>query len=368
MQTDERIVDLEAKLLKVTNEKAELRRDYKAALLNRGIYRALAEEMQALITPFDALPAAEPRHYTSKDRVVDETLVIHLSDEHADEVVEPHKVGNLETFNFPIALCRAENYVDSIIDWTQHTLTNHRFKRAVILSNGDHTSGQIHNGEGRSYHGNMFKNALAIGQMQALMVRDLAPFFEKVDVVCLSGNHGRRTEKKNYDGARDNWDYMISEIASMHARDIKNVKFHIPDCWSLILDIEGYGFCVAHGDDIKSWNGIPYYGIERKTRRLVSLHNSIGKRVHYFVFGHFHAMTMAADLKGETIINGAFPATDPYSYESFSGYREPMQLIHGVHPKYGITWRFPVKIKDESREARGPRRYSILLADDAFEA
>jgi hypothetical protein len=78
-------------------------------------------------------------------------------------------------------------------------------------------------------------------------------------------------------------------------------------------------------------------------------------------------MTMAAELKGETIINGAYPATDPYVYEGFSGYREPMQLIHGVHKKYGITWRLPIKIKDEISEKQGPKRYGAILAQPAFD-
>lgn len=361
------IRELEETVVSLKAEKAKLAKDLRLTRLDKGMYRAVADEMKELVQPFDPLPKANPRHFDSPSKVVDETLVIHLSDAHADEVVEPHKVGGLEEFNFNVACCRAERYVDSIIEWTQHTLANHRFKRAVVLMNGDMTSGQIHDHEGRSHYRNMMRNSLAIGQMISLMMRDLAPHFEKIDVICLSGNHGRRTVKKDYDGAWSNWDYLISETAKLHCAAHKNVTFHIPDTWSLVLDIEGHGFCMMHGDDIKAWNGIPFYGIERKTRRLTALHNSIGKQVRYFVFGHFHAMTMSAELKGETIVNGAFPATDPYSYESFSGYRDPMQLIHGVSPKYGMTWRLPVKIKDADYEARGPRRYGAILAQAGFE-
>lgn len=109
--------------------------------------------------------------------------------------------------------------------------------------------------------------------------------------------------------------------------------------------------------------GIPFYGLERKTRRLVSLHNTFDKKISYFVFGHFHALTMNSDLRGEMIINGAWPATNPYSYEEFSGYREPSQLVHGVHKKYGITWRLICKIKDSLREKRGPQRYNVILSE-----
>lgn len=361
------IAALEAQVVALQADRADLRKKLKRAQLRYGLYQTLAEEARALIVPFDKLPDPEPRHYSRPDKLIDETLVVHLSDAHADEPVEPHKVGGLEKFDFQVALCRAENYVDTIIDWTQNTLANHRFRKCVVMLNGDMTSGTIHDAENRSEFRNQLRNSLAIGQMVGLMMRDLAPHFEAVDVLCTSGNHGRRTIKKNYDGAWDNWDYLISEIAANYCRNLTNTKFHIPDAFSITLDIEGHGFCVAHGDDIKSWNSIPYYGIERKTRRLVSLHNSVGQRVSYFVFGHFHALATQADLKGETIINGAFPATNPYSYESFSGYREPMQLIHGVSQRYGITWRLPVKIKDEEKEARGPARYKVILAQPGFE-
>lgn len=367
MTPEEEVVRLQAEVANLMKEKTVLKKDLRAARLDQGLYRTVAEEMKTLITPFEALPEADPKHYDSKANIVDETLVIHWSDWHADEVVEAHKVGGLEEFNFPVACCRAERLVDTIINFTQQTLANHRFNKCVILMYGDMTSGQIHDHEGRSYYRNMMRNSLAIGQLIALAIRDLAPFFESIDVICLSGNHGRRTVKKDYDGAWGNWDYLISEVASLQCRKFENVTFHIPDTWSLALDIAGHGFYVAHGDDIKSHMGIPYYGIERKTRRLTALHSSTGKRVNYFVFGHFHALTQSAELKGETIINGAFPATDPFSYESFAGYREPMQLIHGVHPRYGITWRFPIKVKDADYESKGPRRYSAVLAQPGFE-
>lgn len=358
--SEDKILALESQIQLLRDEKHNMKRKLMRASKTNGIYQALVDEMQAIVTPLEPLPAVVDTR--TKQGTIEEHLVLHLSDEHADEIVEPHKVGGLENFNFGVALCRAETLIDSIINFTQKSLSNYRFSTLTIFWNGDHTSGTIHGGEDRSEYRNMFRNSFAIGQMGALMFRDLAPFFKRINILCLSGNHGRRTIKKDYDGAWSNWDYMIHEVAKLHCHDLKNVHFEIPDSWSANVDIEGYGFCVAHGDDVKSWNSIPFYGIERKTRRLVALHNSVGKRVDYFVFGHFHTCSSMADLRGETFINGAFPATSAYGYESFSGYREPMQLLHGVHADYGVTWRLPVKIKNPKREAAGPQRYKVILA------
>ena len=349
----------QAKISSLGAELKSVKTQLVAAVKEEGIYQAIADDLDSMVVPLEPLPTV----YEPDDSAITEHLVMHLSDEHADQIVNPEDCGGLETYNFDVALCRAEKYVKTIIDWVNH-LSNHTFPMLHILSYGDHTSGEIHGAVGHSQYKNMFRNSLAIGQMQALMIRDLAPYFEEVKIYCVSGNHGRRSQKKDFHGPWDNWDYLISEVAKLHCAALDNVEFLIPKSFSMNIDINGHGFGMEHGDGVKGWMGIPWYGLERKTRRLVSLHNAVGKQISYFVFGHFHALSTNADLKGEMIINGAWLATDAYSYNSFSGYREPMQLIHGVHEKYGITWRLPIKLKDEKQELKGPERYSVILADE----
>jgi len=41
------------------------------------------------------------------------------------------------------------------------------------------------------------RNCLAMGQLHALMYRDLAAHFEQVNILYLSGNHGRRTQRQS---------------------------------------------------------------------------------------------------------------------------------------------------------------------------
>ncbi len=362
-EDQKKILSLESKVQSLLQDRSRMNRELKAAVSKHGIIQSVVEELQALISPLESFePVADFRQ--SKKSTIEEHLVLHLSDEHADEVVKPHSVGGMENFDFPVALCRAERYVDTVLKFSQSTLVNYRFPVLHILKYGDATSGEIHGGISHSYYKNMMRNCLAIGQMEALMVRDLAPYFPKINVICIPGNHGRRSPKKDFNGPWDNWDYLISEIMSGYCRDLKNVTFAIPECFSLNYEINGHGFHIQHGDDIKSWNSIPWYGVERKTRRLVALHNSLGIRTRYFVLGHFHALASMADLKGETFINGSWVGTTPYSYESFSGFREPMQLIHGVHKDRGVTWRLPVMLKDEASEAKGPTRYSVVLASE----
>jgi hypothetical protein len=355
--TDARVRALESKVKAQSNELVNQKLELNFYRERAALFDAISETIGQEIKPYKALPRTLP--IDSKKQKHVEDVVMHQSDEHMADVVDPKSVQGLENYNFSVACCRAEKYVNTVLEITQKTLTGYRFPNLWILRYGDHSSGEIHNAVLQSEFKNQFKNSFAIAQVHALMVRDLAPYFENVFVICLSGNHGRRSKKKDYNNPHDNWDYAINKMAAMLNRDISNVSYLIPNAFSTVLNIQGFNFAIEHGDDVKLWNSIPYYGLERKTRRLLALNSTRGTKIDYFVFGHFHQLSALNQLGSvETMINGTWKATDPFTLGSLSGYVEPSQWLHGVHPEHGITWRFRIKLKDEN-ELRGPQRYKV---------
>lgn len=352
--------ELRAEILHLQEEKRHAEKESKSVLKQEGLFRAAVKELDRRITPFDPLPS-QVQKMPKGAKLIEEGLVLVLSDMHADEVVTPEECGYLEEYNFRIACARAERLVNTIIQWTQHTMrANFRFPTLTILSIGDQTNGEIHGAESRSAFQNSFKNSLAIGALKALMVRDLAAHFEQVNLLCLSGNHGRRTDKKNYAGPQDNFDYLIAEIAKLHCRDLDNVSWAIPNAWSAQVDVNGVGIMAFHGDEIPgSGGGVPFYGLTRKQQGLVALNSMQGiKHPRLYVCGHYHRPAVLSDVDTEIIINGAWAATGAYAYNRFSGYREPAQWLFGVNEKYGVTWRLNVKLKHDA-EKNGPQRYKI---------
>lgn len=355
--TDRKVLELEAEVVHLTEERNREKARAKAGAKTAGLFKAMVAEMDRRIRPFAALPSMfKPR---PKAHIV-EHVVMHLSDGHHDQVVKPEGCGGLEEYNFPISCARAERYIDSVVEWTQNTLApKFQFPVMTVLAYGDHTSGEIHGHGERSYYRRQMRNCLAIGQLHALMFRDLAPHHEQVNVVYVPGNHGRRTQKKDHHGAHDNWDFLVAKIAEIYCRDLANVNFLIPDAFSVNLDINGVGFNVSHGDDVKGNLGIPFYGMVRRQKGLVALGAATGGlRPRYFVMGHHHVASSLSDIDGELLVNGAWVGTDAYAYNTFSGYRKPSQWLHGVNPKHGITWRMAVNLKHEN-EKHGPYRYKI---------
>ena len=364
--TDEKVMSLEAEVIHLIDERNSARRQLKAVTKTHGLFQAVIEEMETAVKPMTSLPKVPWIRPGSKSKeLIEEHLVMHLSDGHHDQIVRPIECGGLEDHDFKVSMARAEQYVETVLKWTQQTLApTFRFPSLTVLAYGDHTSGEIHGNMERSYFRNCFKNCLAIGQLHSLMFRDLAPYFDMVNVVYVPGNHGRRSIKKDYHGAHDNWDYLVAETARLYCRDIENIHFVVPDTWTVNIDINGVGFCVCHGDDVKTSLGIPWYGLNRKQQRIMSLSGiQGGTRIRYYCCGHFHRPGTTSELDGELLINGAWVATDAYVFNSFSGFSEPTQLVHGTHPKYGITWRLPVKLRTPD-EKKGPKRYKVDLMDD----
>lgn len=357
--TNERIKELEAEVEHLREERNHANKRAKAGAKEHGVFKAMAAELEHRVKAFVPLPKA--RDLRPRKGAIEEHVVMHLSDGHHDQIVTLEESGGFEEYDFPISCRRAEKYVDTVLDWTQQTLApRFKFTTLTVLAYGDHTSGEIHGHVSRSYFRNQFKNSFAIGQLHALMYRDLAPHFDAVNVVYLPGNHGRRTPKKDFHGAHDNWDYLIAEIARLHCADIPNVSFLIPNAFSVNVLINDVGFNLSHGDDVKSNAGVPFYGMVRRQKGLIALNSMKGDRIRYFCMGHHHVQGALADIDGELILNGAWVGTDSYAFNSFSGYREPSQLIHGVNPKHGITWRMNVHLRSAD-ETDGPKRYKISV-------
>jgi len=353
--------DAEAVIQGLRDDKAFAKKRLREALRAEVLFKEAAEVACKHIKPLK--PVAPPK-FKKREEAIEETAVLVLSDGHHDQVVSSDSVGGIEEYNFDISCRRAEVLVDAVIKFCTRTLVGYDFRKLVVLSLGDSTSGEIHDAEKRSAFGNQFKNALAIGHLHGLMVRDLSAHFSEIDVHCVSGNHGRRTHSKEYTGPQNNWDYMVSKIAASATGSLGGVRWHVPDSFDAVVDIEGHGFHISHGDDISNTSGNPWQGLRRRHERQIAIHRGTranpqksflsGVEIDYHVIGHHHTRGIVNGNGVGYICNGAWLATDPYAYQKLGVAGPPEQVLFGVNKERGATWQLPVSLygRDNAKECR----------------
>lgn len=90
---------------------------------------------------------------------------------------------------------------------------------------------------------------------------------------------------------------------------------------------------------------LPDYGMSRQATRWANAYRDKIKLTH-FMFGHFHSLN--AGKRFNQIIyygNGSFVTDDDFAEENLGIYSKPEQLLVGVHPTKGVTWRYPMHLE-----------------------
>ena len=349
-------VALVGQIENLRQERNLLKRQLRAASKRVAVVDGIVEDLGPIIKP---LKPAKPFRVDDKSiKTIDETMVLLLSDNHCDQIVRPQEVDGLEDHTFPISVRRHEVLVEEIIKWKERALINFNFKRLHVFGLGDYTSGSIHDHEKKSYYGCQFTNDLAIAQLFAQMFRELAAHFSEVVVDTVVGNHGRLTDKYEFDhqAVQNNHDTLIMKIVEIYCKDIPNISFRFPEGLSTVVNVEGHNFLLHHGHGKKGgaevWNQA-----RRKAGKVVPLHKG---SLDYFCSGHYHSQGEAPASGGcRMIANGAMLACDPYSYQSLDEASSATQLLFGVHKNNGVTWRLPIQVR-KSDEGTGPLRYEVL--------
>ena len=238
-------------LRRVEDENRKLRAQIKEVQRGSTLFKLLANTIEqqppfSTFTPYSSV--------MKKKSKIKESALLVLSDCHADQEILSKRVQGLENFNFDVACRRAERIVDTTISHLVDNMKNYKFERLYIAGLGDYVNGDIHNATMHSKWKNTLKNAVGMGELFAMMITDLSKYFPEIVLCSVSGNHGRRSFKKDYRGAQDNWDYLVATHVATRLRDLvseKRLSLFFPDSWSLGLNIYNRNFVMNHGDDIR---------------------------------------------------------------------------------------------------------------------
>lgn len=283
---------------------------------------------------------------TKDSKYRSEHVGIILSDVHVGECHSYEETGGLSEYNVDVFKQRAESFKDKVLDITDRHRHMYDLPELHIFSLGDMVAGMNEAGQW-SYEYldlNIYEQVMQAFSTFRNIIATWAKHFKKVNFYGIFGNHGR-VGKRGIEKVFVNWDRICYDFLQTSLSEYDNIEWHIPKSWWLMPKILNYNFYLCHGDGIKSSMGIPFYGVERAERNIVSMLKN--EKIDYFLLGHFHSPAELQTNNGRILMNGSWMGGDMFSIRDLRRMDRPEQKMFGIHEKRGITWMYNIDLASE---------------------
>jgi len=252
-----------------------------------------------------------------------ETMGLMLSDS---------QLGHLtKSFNFKVFRDRLKMLQESIFTIAKVQRADHPIDRLVIFVLGDIVHNEIvgrfvdlHELEGTVWQ--QIQVAVDPENSFPSFFHNMLQMFDKVDLYLVSGNHGE-TQKDSISDA--NWDSVIYKFWEQQFVNEDRINFHSTDDFYQIVDIYGKKFFLEHGEVVRCWMGLPYYGVSRRIGELAKSEINF----NYYCIGHFHQIASIQLGRKFFLVNGSFVSDDMYVLRKYGSTSVPFQYSFFVHPK-----------------------------------
>ena len=252
------------------------------------------------------------------------------------------------TYNPRVFIERLENLKKAIMKIITPLRTIREIKKLVIVFEGDIIDaesiypGQAVDGISETILTQIFGTTVPELHNFLLFCLDN---FEEVECHCVKGNHGKLNAAKWSSSKSTNWDLVVYKVLEAVTKNQDRLKWNIiENDWKVIFKIFNHGFLACHGDMIKSYMNLPFYGMIRQATRWQSAYSS-KIWIEHFLFAHFHSAVAGIRFNQVNIyVNGPFVTDDEFAEEKLGVTSVPEQVLLGVHPKYGVTWRYILRL------------------------
>ena len=298
----------------------------------------------------------------------EDVALLLLSDWHILELVSPEEINFVNKFDINVAVRRVEKIVEKTVKIVNLHRMHSRIEKLYVWLGGDMVSGNIHDELVKYGNFTITEQIALTGYLIAALIKELSQNFKEIEVFTVVGNHGRIQKRKEYKKRFNSYDYIAYQIAALLVRELKNVKWEINKSIFAFKEIKGFKFCFSHGDEIKSWGGIPFYGLRRdfSNKQNVNFYmNNFDKTTPliYYVVGHFHIPSILYDGAGYIIMNGTLKGVDEYSF-SRGWLTRPSQKLLLINESVGIECVYDLWLDDEHWSEMTPQRYNINIPDN----
>lgn len=269
-----------------------------------------------------------------KRRGDEEDAILHCGDGHAGKITP--------SYNPDVYFTRMDTMFDSIM--TIITLHRHMYpiRKLWILNDGDNCQGE------NPYQGSVV-GQVAMGERDQItklalpawykLICSLKQEFEEVQFEGFPGNHGYERLAPETSRA----DLRLYDILKAKLENKKGITINLHERFGDIVGIMGFRHFITHLDSIPCHMGIPWFGIERA---LKSWYMQFGG-FHYAWGGHFHQKRLGDEVSAavpDFIMHSTMVSDDDWALKKLKISSSPSQNLVGIHPKYGLTWRYALCI------------------------
>lgn len=310
--------------------------------------------------------------YPVKRQVKDKpanSIILPIYDQQFGQFVRPTDTpGNRGGFNTEVFDERLAEYVTRACKVIDQRAKGYRIEELIFVFGGDQVEGdEIFAGQAWQLEldplEQMFQLAQKMGGKGGALKR-LIQFAKedigipKIGVYGVTGNHGKVGGKRG--GARPrsySWDYGFLRLMQDLLREEPIDQFAYELGGSLFFRCAGHEFQAIHGDEIRGWGGLPFYGLTKFDGRSIRLHNRIYR---YLLMGHHHQQSEIPNGAGETLISGDWVGANNLS-GMISAASLPQQKAIFVSGKRGVDGTERIYLQD-AIEAYTPTQIHSLNA------
>jgi len=270
-----------------------------------------------------------------------------ISDFHYGLKVKPVEIGGIFEYNSEVA----KKELDYLLFKTCRILEYHpnRPDTLVITLLGDMIDNAImRDNQMASIEFQITDQIMGVVELMTDYIITLSKYFKEIKCFGVYGNHGRITQKVTGAHPKDNFDRIVYWGIQERLKGIDNISFEFTEAQHMLVDIEGWQFWLEHGDTVRSWAGIPFYGAKREKSNINDMLNKFSEKADYTLAGHFHI-----DAEFENIfMNGSFVGGDIFSIGRLRRMNIPSQTILGINKKHGVVWKRKIQLIDEPRKMK----------------
>lgn len=163
------------------------------------------------------------------------------------------------------------------------------------------------------------------------LFNQLSNHFPEIEISCVHGNHGRINK---FTSPEINFDSILYECIRLATESNKRIKWNISWDWYNYATIYNYNFLLIHGNQIKTWMNLPFYGMKEKAMRWKG---SLERDFNYVFAGHFHTKLNFVWNDFEAFIGGTWLDNDAWAEEELGMKSSNSQRLLLISEKRGIV-------------------------------